>query len=96
MVPLAPSWVIGEKTKAIARLVPDHAHKRYEIEILSGVSDAEMRAAKEAGTVKDGRVVHQMLAEKANAATVASRTATNLARPRMTMLANMNTNTRFH
>lgn len=58
MVPLAPSWVIGEKTKCIAVLVPDEANKRYNIEIKSGVSDAEMRAAKASGTVKDSRLVH--------------------------------------
>src|SRR5262249_49923551 len=33
MVPLAPSWVIGEKTQTIAKLVPDEKHRRYEIEI---------------------------------------------------------------
>ena len=32
-IPLAPSWVIGEKTRTIARLVPDPANKRYDIEI---------------------------------------------------------------
>lgn len=58
MVPLAPSWVIGEKTKCIAELVPDEANRRYNIIIKSGVSDAEMKAAKAAGTIKDSRLVH--------------------------------------
>lgn len=58
MVPLAPSWVIGEKTKCIAELVPDEANRRYNIVIKSGVSDAEMKAAKAAGTIKDSRLVH--------------------------------------
>lgn len=56
-VPLAPAWVIGEKTRTIARLVPDEVHKRYEIEIHEGVSAAELQAAKTAGTVKDFRLV---------------------------------------
>jgi hypothetical protein len=52
-VPLAPSWVIGEKTLTTARLVPDKAHKRFAIKITSDVSEDEIEAAKKAGTVKD-------------------------------------------
>ncbi|MEI8188671.1 MAG: DUF1156 domain-containing protein, partial [candidate division NC10 bacterium] len=63
VVPLAPSWVIGEKSRCIARLVPDRKRKGYEIEIRSGVSDAEMKAAKQ-GTVRDGYVVHPVLEEQ--------------------------------
>ena len=53
MVPLAPSWVIGEKSKTVARLQPDETNKRFDLIIESGVSDAEIKAAKAAGTVKD-------------------------------------------
>jgi len=56
-VPLAPSWVIGEKSKTIAKLVPDEARKCYHIEIHSGVSDEEMKTAKAGGTVKDSALV---------------------------------------
>jgi adenine-specific DNA methylase len=56
-VPLAPSWVIGEKTKCVAKLVPDETNRRFEIIIESGVSEVEMRAAKEAGTVKNSDLV---------------------------------------
>jgi hypothetical protein len=31
MVPLAPSWVIGEKTKTVAKLDPDELNKRFNI-----------------------------------------------------------------
>lgn len=57
MVPLAPSWVIGEKTKCIAVLVPDKQHKRFDIRIESGVSDPEMQDAKAAGTVRDSYLI---------------------------------------
>ena len=57
MVPLAPSWVIGEKTRTVARLVPDPAHRRYDIEIREGVTDEEMESAREGGTVKDSRLI---------------------------------------
>lgn len=56
-VPLAPSWVIGQKTRCIAKLVPDEENQRFDIHIEPGVSEAEMRSAQEAGTVKDSRLV---------------------------------------
>ncbi|MBX2928871.1 MAG: DUF1156 domain-containing protein [Saprospiraceae bacterium] len=58
LVPLAPSWVIGEKTKCIAKLVKNEAELRYDIEIHSGVSDADMAAAKAAGTVQGNALVN--------------------------------------
>jgi adenine-specific DNA methylase len=51
-VPLAPSWVIGEKTRCIAELHPDAANQRFDIGIVSGVSSQKMAAAKTAATVK--------------------------------------------
>ena len=44
-MPLAPSWVIAEKTNVIARLIPDPVHKRFTFEIIEAVSDAEMETA---------------------------------------------------
>lgn len=55
-VPMAPSWVIGEKTRCIARLVPDEPNRRFDIRIESGVSAEAMAAAKEAGTVNDSEL----------------------------------------
>jgi adenine-specific DNA methylase len=57
MVPLAPSWVIGEKTLTVAKLVRDEKNKRYDIEIHEGVSDEEIKAARTSGTVKNSRLV---------------------------------------
>ncbi len=59
MVPMAPSWVISKTHNVIARLVPDHASKRFDIEILTGVSVDEMRTA-ELGTVHDGNLVYAL------------------------------------
>ena len=56
-VPLAPSWVIGEKTRCVAKLRPDEACKRFDILIESGVSTRDMEAAKKAATVKKGSLV---------------------------------------
>lgn len=60
MVPLSPTWMISKKRNTIARLVPDHANKRYDIDILNGVTDAEVKAA-ETGTIQSGRMFHPML-----------------------------------
>jgi adenine-specific DNA methylase len=56
-VPLAPSWVIGEKTLTLARLVPDQATKRFAIEIQQGTTRAALEQARAAGTVRDSRLV---------------------------------------
>ena len=56
-VPLAPSWVIGEKTQAVARLTPEPADKRFAIDILSGVGREALAAARNAGTVKQSRLL---------------------------------------
>jgi putative DNA methylase len=63
MVPMAQSWIISKTSNVIAKLVPDHSGKRYNIEIHSGVSPEEMAEA-EVGTVLDGRLVHQMNPER--------------------------------
>jgi putative DNA methylase len=57
MVPLAPSWIIGEKTKTIAALIPDNAARRFEIEIKSAVSEEGFEAAKASGTAKDAALL---------------------------------------
>jgi adenine-specific DNA methylase len=62
MVPLAPSWIIGEKSKTIATLVPLPEEKRYRIDIKSAASPAEMKAAK-LGTIRKGRIIHPILEE---------------------------------
>ncbi len=53
LVPLAPSWVIGERTRTIAVLVPDSATRTFRIEIRQGVTSEEMtrvRGIKEGNT----------------------------------------------
>nr|WP_276978231.1 anti-phage-associated DUF1156 domain-containing protein [Ferrimicrobium acidiphilum] len=58
-VPLMPSRVVSKGKRAIAMLVPIPAEKRYDIEIVSGVSEAELKAA-EVGTYRDESVVHSV------------------------------------
>jgi len=55
-VPLAPSWVIATKPNVVARLIPDHRWRRFEIDIVQGASEAEVRAAVDDGTWREGVV----------------------------------------
>ena len=55
-VPLAPSWVIGERTRAVARLRSEPNQRGFAIEIRSGVGQEELATAREAGTVQDSRL----------------------------------------
>ena len=57
IVPLAPSWVIGQRRLCVAKLKPDPPNKRFELLIESAVSASEMTAAQAAGTVKDSKLV---------------------------------------
>lgn len=59
MVPLSSTWTVSKTRFAIARLVPDYTSKRFDIEIVSGVSKAEISSA-EKGTVQDGDMVYEL------------------------------------
>src|SRR5215831_10529328 len=63
MVPMAPSWVISKTRNVVAKLVPNRAAKRYDIEVHSGVSSGDMAEAAK-GTVRDGRLIHPMNPER--------------------------------
>jgi putative DNA methylase len=56
-VPLAPSWVIGDNTRCVAKLRPDEACRQFDILIESGVSTRDMGAATKAATVKKSSLV---------------------------------------
>jgi len=55
-VPLAPAWVISEKYNVVAVLRKNEAEGNYDIEIVTGASEAQMKAAKD-GTVQNGELV---------------------------------------
>jgi adenine-specific DNA methylase len=59
MVPLSPSWLISPKQGAIAKLVPNPKHKRFDIKVVTGVSAKELQEA-ESGTVQDGDMVYTL------------------------------------
>jgi putative DNA methylase len=55
-IPLAPSWVIAEKTRVVAKLIPDDQRRRFEFDILENASDGEMGTAKN-GSVGDSELI---------------------------------------
>jgi hypothetical protein len=57
LVPLAPSWIISKTRNVIAVLIPDHANKKYNIEIRTGATAAQLADAQK-GTMQDGNMVH--------------------------------------
>lgn len=59
MVPMAPSWVISKSRNVYARLVPNVEHRRFEIEVITGGSHAEMQHAT-LGTVRNGNLVYEL------------------------------------
>lgn len=59
MVPMAPSWVISRTRNVYAKLVPNFEHKRFDIAVVTGASEAEMKAATQ-GTVQDGNLVYEL------------------------------------
>ena len=59
MVPLAPSWVLSKTWNVIARLIPDEVNKRFHIDVVSGVSSAQLQEA-EKGTVQKGNLVYSL------------------------------------
>ena len=50
---------LSQRRAASFKLVPDHGNKRFDIQILTGVSAADMKAA-EQGTVRDGNLVYEL------------------------------------
>lgn len=54
VVPLSPSWVVGEKNKVVAVLEPDHENKRFTIKLVHN-ADAETYKKAKLGTVRNGR-----------------------------------------
>lgn len=59
LVPMSPSWVISKAHNIVAKLVPDYVNKRFDIDVISGASEAEMKTAGK-GTVQSGALIYQL------------------------------------
>jgi adenine-specific DNA methylase len=59
LVPMASSWAISKMRNIIGKLTPNYDLKRFDIEVVTGVSREEMKQA-ESGTVQDGHLVYEL------------------------------------
>lgn len=59
LVPMAPSWVLSEPKRWVAKLVPDRPRKRFDIVVVADATDAEMEEAAK-GTVSGGSLVYHL------------------------------------
>jgi putative DNA methylase len=55
MVPLLPSLIVSVDDAAIIELIPDPNHKRYNLELVKGVSAARLKSAARGTVRSDGR-----------------------------------------
>jgi len=55
-VPLAPSWVIGERTRTIATLEKNEGRLGYDILVVQGVEEAQIEQARN-GTIRNGEMI---------------------------------------
>jgi putative DNA methylase len=62
-VPLLPTLIISKDYNVIAKLIPDHKNKRYDIDILSGVTDQEVESSK-IGTLVGDSLIHKVGSEE--------------------------------
>lgn len=56
-VPLSPTWVVGETSQTVAQLVLDKQNSKFDIQIINDATPAQMKNAKESGTLKEGAFV---------------------------------------
>ncbi|MGX8726490.1 anti-phage-associated DUF1156 domain-containing protein [Legionella pneumophila] len=59
IVPLIPSLVVSKSRSIIAKLRPDPESKRFEVDIISGVTKEKLKDA-EKGTVQNGNLVYEL------------------------------------
>lgn len=58
-VPLSPSWIISKTRNVVAKLIPNHSSKRFDIEVVPNVSQTEMEEAA-LGTIQSGHMVYSL------------------------------------
>ncbi|WP_419593984.1 anti-phage-associated DUF1156 domain-containing protein [Thiolapillus sp.] len=59
MIPMLPSRIISPKHGTVVKLIPDHANKRFDMEVINNASNKEIKDA-ETGTVHDGDLVYEL------------------------------------
>ncbi len=76
IVPLLPTLVISKARNVIAQLIPDSINRRYDIQIRSGVTDAEMNAAENGTVLREGKYDEAYLMHQVNGETYKTKIST--------------------
>ena len=76
LVPLLPTLIISSGRNVIARLLPDFTKRRYDIEIVSGASRAEMEYAKTGTISREGKYGEAYLTHSINGKTYKTKIST--------------------
>ena len=63
LIPTSSTWIISKTYNVIAKLVPNHAEKKFDIKILTDVSKVEMDIASK-GTLQSGNLVYEIDGKK--------------------------------
>lgn len=58
-VPLSPTWVISTRQRTVARLVANPDTKRFDLLIVSGITDDELARAR-LGTIQNGKIAYSV------------------------------------
>lgn len=59
MIPILSTCVVSKSRNVIVKLIPNHSKKYFDINIISDVSNAELKEA-EIGTLQDGDLVYRL------------------------------------
>ncbi len=59
LLPLSPSWIISRPKKVVAKLIPNHVHKRFDIQVIENATTEELYEA-ERGTIRDNALVYEL------------------------------------
>ena len=59
LVPLSPSWLISKSKNIVAKLVPNHQSKSFDIIVETAANKNELKVAK-LGTIQDGSLVYTL------------------------------------
>jgi len=76
LVPLIPSFVISISRRVIAKLIPDHLNRRYEIQVCSNVSERELESAKFGTVGRDSKYGEAYLSHQVDGVTYKTKLST--------------------
>ena len=59
MVPMSPNWIVSRTRNTVAKLIPDYANKRFNIDLVNNASKQEIEEAKQ-GTIQNQALTYTL------------------------------------